>query len=358
MSLRLRPNLGRQWDNPLHDDLDHILAQTEGLWEELRGQRIFVTGGTGFFGTWLLESFLWANDRLDLKASAVVLTRDPDAFRRNVPNVALHPAIRCHAGDVRSFAFPAGEFSHVVHAGATSAASAYGDDPLSKFDTVAGGTRHTLDFAVHCKAAKWLLTGSGAVYGRQPSGMTHIPEDYCGAPDPTEAAHGATWGISKRAAEHLCVLYARKHGFEAKIARCFSFIGPYLPLDIHYAAGNFIRDALRGGPIRVEGDGSAYRSYLYTADLAFWLWTILFRGENCRAYNVGSEEHVTIAQLAQMVAQCAPTDVDVTIAQAAQPGKREDWYVPSTQRVAKELGLRPVIGLADAIGRTMAHHRS
>src|SRR5215471_10451273 len=101
--------------NPLASDLDHVLKQTAGVWEELRGQRIFITGGTGFFGCWLLESFAWANEKLKLNASAVVLTRNLDAFRKKAPHLAAHPAIQFHPGDVLTFGFPSGRFSHVIH---------------------------------------------------------------------------------------------------------------------------------------------------------------------------------------------------------------------------------------------------
>src|SRR5580658_3413790 len=102
--------------NPLAADLDHVLNHTAGLWDDLRGQRLFMTGGTGFFGCWLLESFAWANERLALGAEAWVLTRNVEAFARTAPHLARRPDIRFHPGDVREFAFPAGSFSHVIHA--------------------------------------------------------------------------------------------------------------------------------------------------------------------------------------------------------------------------------------------------
>ena len=58
----------------LSHDLNHILERTKPLWKDLRERRVFVTGGTGFFGKWLLESFVWANDQLKLNAQMLVLS--------------------------------------------------------------------------------------------------------------------------------------------------------------------------------------------------------------------------------------------------------------------------------------------
>jgi nucleoside-diphosphate-sugar epimerase len=340
--------------NPLANDLDHILAHTAGLWEELRGQHIFITGGTGFFGCWLLESLTWANDKLGLDVSALVLTRNPEAFRSKAPHLAAHPAIQFHQGDVRSFDFPAGHFTHIIHAATEASAKLNAKDPLLMLDTIVEGTRRALEFARHCGARKFLLTSSGAVYGKQLPELTHVPEEYTGGPDPLDPR--SAYGEGKRMAEMLCTLYAKQYGLETKIARCFAFVGPYLPLDIHFAIGNFIRDGLRGGPIQVQGDGTPYRSYLYAADLVIWLWTILIRGESCRPYNVGSEESITIAELAHIVAQSFTPPVAVKITRATVPGQPAERYVPTTRRAAAELHLGSSIALVESIRRTIAWH--
>ena len=122
--------------NPLAGDLDHILEHTATAWEEMRGQRVFITGGTGFIGCWLLESFLWANDQLGLNASTVVLTRDPSAFARKAPHLAEHRVVRLHVGDVRSFDPPKGRFRFLVHAATESSTTLNADDPLTMLDTI------------------------------------------------------------------------------------------------------------------------------------------------------------------------------------------------------------------------------
>ena len=281
----------------------------------------------------------------------MVLTRNPDAFRHKAPHLARHPAIRLQAGDVRDFAFPAGGFSHVIHAATEASAKLNTEQPLLMFDTILEGTRRALELARQSGAKKFLLTSSGAVYGRQPPELTHVPEDYAGSPDP--ALPGSAYGEGKRAAELLCALYHRQHGLEPKIARCFAFVGPYLPLDGHFAIGNFIRDAQAGGPLRIQGDGTPFRSYLYAADLAAWLWTILFKGQACRPYNVGSEEALTIAQVAERVVKTVNPALKVEIARLPVPGQPAERYVPSTRRAGTELGLTPSIDSCGALRKTL-----
>ena len=124
-----------------------------------------------------------------------------------------------------------------------------------------------------------------------------------------------------------------------------------LPLDAHFAIGNFIRDAIAGGPIRIGGDGTPMRSYLYAADLAVWLWTILFRGKSNRAYNVGSSEDLSIKEFAEKVAAVLNPYVEIQVANSPRNPKNPLRYVPNTDRAKNELGLSPRIGIEQAIAR-------
>jgi dTDP-glucose 4,6-dehydratase len=345
--------------NRLADDLEMIRSATEGLWEEMRGQRIFITGGTGFFGCWLVESFCHVNRELGLGARATVLSRDPARFAAKAPHLANNAAVTMLAGDVRSFDFPAGEFRYVIHAATEASTKQAAEAPLEMLTTIVDGTRRTLDFAAQCGARKFLLTSSGAVYGRQPAEMTHVPESYAGAPDPLDVA--SVYGEGKRASELMCALHqkmaaARGMEFEAKIARCWAFCGPHLPLDAHFAIGNFIGDVLAGRAISIAGDGTPRRSYLYAADLVVWLWTILLRAPALMPINVGSERDVSIRELAEIVAATLAPATPIKVAKEAAPGAAPMRYVPLVARAVGLLGLRERVGLEEAIRRTFTWH--
>lgn len=336
------------------EDLAHVLQHTSDLWPEARGCSFFITGGTGFFGIWLLESFARINDEFGLEMRATVLTRDLAAFALKAPHLTTRTDIHFVEGDVRSFSFPSGRFEYVIHAATEASAKLNEEAPHEMLDAIIGGTRRVLDFAAQCGLKKLLLTSSGAVYGKQPSETTHVPEDYLGAPDPL--IPGSAYGEGKRVSEHMCVVHAGQYGYEVKIARCFAFVGPHLPLNGTFAIGNFIRDALDGQVIRVGGDGTPMRSYLYASDLTVWLWTLLFKAPTARAYNVGSAEDLNIENLAKCVSATLGSWSEVKIAQVKDDSRPISRYVPSITQAVNGLGLRVSVPLGQAILKTAIWH--
>jgi dTDP-glucose 4,6-dehydratase len=337
-------------------DLEFIHQSTRKLWQEVRGQRIFMTGGTGFFGCWLSESFAYINRIEQLGASLTILSRDPEAFARKCPHIAHDPAISLLAGDARDFAYPDGEFPFVIHAATDAGTKPALISSPGTLDTILRGTEHTLDFAASHGTKKFLLTSSGAVYGPQPPSISHLSEDYKGAPDPTLCE--SVYAEGKRVAELLCAVYGAQYGIECKIARCFAFVGPHLPLDALFAMGNFLRDAMLDQKIQVKGDGRAKRSYMYASDLAVWLWTILFRAHAMTPINVGSEQVVSIQELARTIAQIIQGEDSILIAQAENNSTPLQQYVPSVRKAEADLSLTCTVSLQDAIRKTADWHSS
>jgi dTDP-glucose 4,6-dehydratase len=334
------------------EDLEDVLAATALLWEDMRGQRLFITGGTGFFGCWLLETFCHINRQLTLNAEVTVLTRSASAFAAKAPHLASDPSVTLLTGDVRNFPFPEREFRFVIHAATEASARQAAEAPLDMLGTILAGTQRALEFAASHGTSRFLLTSSGAVYGRQPSNITHLPESYAGGPDPLDPA--SVYSEGKRTSELMCALFHKTAGIESAIARCWAFCGPHLPLDAHFAVGNFIGDALAGRTIRIAGDGTARRSYMYAADLAIWLWTMLFRAPPLVPVNVGSAHDVSILELAQTVASVLNPHADIHVAVQPLRDAAPARYVPCVERARELLGLIETVNLREAIGRTGA----
>jgi dTDP-glucose 4,6-dehydratase len=335
-------------------DLEHVLQRTSGIWDDFKGSRFLVTGGTGFFGRWMLESFLRANDEFCLGAGVTVLTRDVRRAAASAPHVHEHAAVTMLAGDLRSLSPLDVECTDVLHMAAETTYPPGGVSPGEAFTSAVVGTMRVLDLARACRVRRLLLTSSGAVYGQQPPGCRRIGEESRLAPPTNDSGSGYAQG--KRAAEYLCANAAGEWGLQAKLARCFAFVGPLLALDANYAIGNFIRDALARPAITVQSDGTARRSYLYAGDLAVWLWHILARGHSGRPYNVGSSSAVSVGDLAQTVAATLCPDKPVHVALPAPAGVLPPRYVPDTQRAEKELGLEVSVMLEDGIERTAKWH--
>ncbi|MFM2322410.1 MAG: hypothetical protein RLZZ225_563 [Pseudomonadota bacterium] len=339
--------------NSLKNDLNYILSETLLLWEELKEQRIFITGGTGFIGRWILESFLWANEKLNLNAEAVILTRDVKKFSMKCPSFFSHKSLKFHEGNIIDFEFPEGYFSYIIHAATDSSYAQV--NSLSMLDTIVQGTKHSLDFARYCGVKKFLFISSGAMYGKQ-ADISFIKEKNFSQLDLSE--YTSSYAAGKFIAEFMCNLYAQQYKFSLKIARCFAFFGPYLPLNLHFAIGNFIYNRLNNESIVIKSNGNSYRSYLYIADLCIWLWTILFRGQNLVAYNVGSDERYSILEIANLIANIAEPKLSVKINNNPGSNIAPENYIPDITLAREDLNLFPKINFLAALDSTIAWFHS
>lgn len=324
--------------------------------------RLLITGGTGFFGRALLRHFhaeanLASTGRPNDFDEIIAISRYPAVFASRYPDLAQAPWLRWARADVGQRltldALLVGEtVSAVLHA-ATDSTDAAALSPVEKLDQIVEGTRNVLDLAVRLQAHRFLLTSSGGVYGPQPVEMTQIQESYGGMPDPLKVS--STYGIGKRMAEHLCILYAQSHGLEPVIARCFAFVGQDLPLDAHFAIGNFIRDALHKSCIEVGGDGTPVRTYMDQRDLSHWLMALLQRGRSGHAYNVGSDAEITIRDLAHLVRDTLAPSKQVSIVGRPSAQNYRNRYVPSINKARAELGLSLNFTLEQSVRETARH---
>lgn len=329
-------------------DLDHMYY---GLgvsdWRFFAGKRLFFTGGTGFIGKWMLSAILEADKRLGLNCSITILTRSPSIFCSDMPHIAFESNINLWPGDVRTFNFPEGEFDIVVHAATDVVAQS---THMEKFLTCVQGTQHVLKFTKVCRAKDFLLTSSGAIYGHHPLTAGGISENYLGGPDPTLLT--SAYAEGKRVSEWLATAQAAETGLRVKIARIYAQIGPYLPLDKHFAIGNFINDVLAEREIIIKGDGTPYRSYLHAADTATWLCKIIVQGSSARAWNVGSDIGLSIKELAQYVAKVLGSKKGIRVLTEPRHNQPIEHYVPNISRAKEELQISKSIPLDDAILRT------
>jgi nucleoside-diphosphate-sugar epimerase len=348
--MNLQTNFEYANSSLLQQDLAYIFEQTQPLWEELKNRCIFITGGTGFFGQWLLESFCWINKKLALNAKVVVLTRSAANFAKNRPDLFYDKALQFHEGNILNFQYPEGPFYCVIHAAADGGVKFKTLPDFVMLETIVQGTKHTLEFAKQCRAEKILFISSGAVYGKRNS--VSLVNELAGCQlDPIHAT--SAYALGKLHAEYLCSLYAQHYSLPIKIARCFASVGPYLPLDVHFAIGNFIKNKLNNETIIIRGDGTPYRAYLYIAELCVWLWTILFKGKILTPYNVGSDEGYSLQQIASLVANAFEPKVQVKIIQKPDSSQIPERYIPDIMRAREDLHLVPKLGLVESIQKTI-----
>lgn len=334
----------------IREDLETITAAVTSDIHKIVNSQVVLTGASGFIGTWLTLSFLHARRELGGTGQIFLNCRNSAPLQKILVEAEFDEGYEIVEADVRDF--PEGVIQDgtlLIHAATPARASLNSGNPLEMFDIIVEGQKRLLYLAAQKSSVRFLFLSSGAVYGSQPLGLSGIPETWIGAPDvmnPSNAYHEG-----KRAAELLGNVYTASSTLEFVSARLFAFLAPFLPLEEHFAAGNFLVNALDNSDIKINSGGGSVRSYMYSTDMCADLWTLLIKGKNNEAYNVGSQNEICLRDLAGKIRDIVNPKSQVMI-QGVDTEENVSRYVPDTKKIQLLHSRQTSHTLDDAIRRT------
>ncbi len=333
----------------VEEDIRAVLAACDDELRALSGKTLLLTGGSGFVGSYLVESIIAFNRAHDGAPCRLLLpTRSLAATRSKWPHFFDIEEMIWFEWNGRDLAPPDDECDYAIHAASPADPANYLHAPMQTMEDIANGTSAVLRYARRAGVRTLLYLSSGAAYGRQAADVDALQESDPCAPDLAE--HSSCYGEAKRYAELLC----RTSGVPAVIARLFAFVGPYQDIDGSFAVPDFIRQAMRDKTIRIHSDGSALRTYCYASDLAIGLWKLLLNGKPDDLYNVGADApRISIRELAETIAGQVG-DVEVVVEGMAGAGPRSR-YIPNTAKFKQFHSAR--IDLADGLRRTLVSYQ-
>ena len=299
------------------------------LFPELAHKKIFLTGGTGFFGCSLLDEIAGGKYR---EYRFVMLSRRAKEFEKFHSEYGALPNVEFLSADVRELAQCNETFDYIIHAATPSVDV---PDDVELHDIIVNGTQKVLEFARKCGAKKLLYVSSGGVYGK---GTAPFKENSHCHPE-------TVYGKAKLEAEKMVL----SSGIPAVIMRGFAFAGKHLRRDAHFAFGNFIADAIAGRDIIIKGDGTPLRSHMHSSDLARWMMSMLLYGRAGEIYNCGSNEAISIKDLAEKVNAVLNPSGKISVLTPFVPGTEVSCYVPDISKAENELELRLTVDIENSI---------
>ncbi|NLL13013.1 MAG: NAD-dependent epimerase/dehydratase family protein [Fibrobacter sp.] len=335
----------------INRDCEEIFPELCKFAEDLRDSSLLITGGTGFMGTWITEVITFLNDSFSLDIKLFLMARNAHQLINILPHIAKRKDVTLISSDVSVIYELPDQINYIIHAAGSPDNRLNANDPLRVVRTIVNGTASLLDSASRLQDLRRIVNiSSASIYGNQPEEITRIPEKFYSGPDINLAM--SAYAEGKRMSEVLCSIYRTQYRMEIVTIRPFAFIGPYQSLDRPWAINNFLSDALNKGPIRILGDGSTVRSYMYPSDMVNWVLNILLRGKNGFVYNMGSTEEIKLMQLAQKIASFFSDKIDIQ-SNIAPVSNKISRLIPDTSLAEKDLQLRLTVSLDEALFRSI-----
>lgn len=320
---------------------------------DLSGRRLLVTGCSGFVGRSLIR-FIDSLPSTARPDGVTGLARTPEKLQTLQHQF---PLIETIAADCTRPLPDMGSFDLVIHCATPASAVLIESAPREMIRLIYETTANLIDWlSTQTSPPTVLFTSSGAVYDWSINDHSPRKETSRLAPDSLDPR--SCYGETKRLAELMFSVANNEGVCSTKIARLFAFAGPDLPIDTHFAFGNFVRDAVAGRPILLKGNPATVRSYMWHTDMSRWILAVALRGAAGAAYNVGSAREVTIGELAETTSRAASRlgrSVAVIFDSQAHE-KPIGYYVPETTKAQTELNLRETFTLDQMVEMMLDFH--
>jgi len=309
---------------------------------------LLVIGGSGFFGKSILSAYKRGLLTHWGVSCVKILSRSASRLSASNPEL-VGPTVELLDFDI-GICDKLPNAQYVIHAASSTDLSKYLSQPLEEQKNIQASVLNYCRLApIYHANSKIVYASSGAIYGPQSISEPFLHES-SSLGNIEEMVEGKRhYAAAKRDAEGA-IKRLGLVGQSVAIARCFAFLGPYLPRDQHFAIGNFIQDGLIGRPIKVNTDKSVYRSYMYADDLVDWLMTIAASANpQCPIFNVGSNEAIEIRDLATQIGGYFGVKVEAPLL----TDKPVDLYIPSVKKAFSTLDLTCKYDLSSAILETI-----
>jgi nucleoside-diphosphate-sugar epimerase len=338
----------------IEEDLRKIVSSSLP-WDRLFGKRVLISGANGLVPSYMLETLIYLNETARAGIHAIALVRNKERAMRRLGHLAGRPDLSIVVQDVRDPYGGPGAVDFVIHAASQASPKSYSSDPVGTFAANTIGTWRMLEVARDSRSEAFLFFSSGDVYGRLEDQSVPVSETSFGPIDPLNVR--ACYAEGKRGGETLCACWHTQFGIPAKIVRLSHTYGPRMDLNDGRVFADFVADMVAGRDIAMKSDGSARRPFCYLADAIEGIFTVLLRGKNGEAYNVGADSEISVLELAELLCQLFPERKCRVVRQERDP---DDPYLESSISGGhfdiskiRSLGWAPTTEVGEGFWRTL-----
>ena len=280
------------------NDIDSVLADSNINWDALNGKKMLITGASGLIGGLLVSCLVCGNQRGMLDCEIYALARNEEKARKlfgadfNDVNWIFSDVETVDLGDIKP--------DFIIHAASPTSSKGFVEKPVEVLEAGILGTRNLLEQVAKQGIEKFVYLSTMEVYGAH-QGDEKVTEDTQLSVD--SAVVRNCYPISKIVAENFCVSYFSEYGVPISIARLTQTFGPGVAYDDGRVFAEFARCAIEKRDILLKTEGKTKRNYLYTADAARAIFTLLLtKDSNGEIYNVANEDtYCSIKEMAELV---------------------------------------------------------